>query len=85
MNKTKNLIGAFAIIVLSTVCFTANAQQLKVPVPSPSATIKQSVGLAEVTVAHGRKCFYQNNFWRRCEVRWQPRARRNLCVLYYSR
>jgi hypothetical protein len=54
MNKTKNLIGAFAIIVLSTVCFTANAQQLKVPVPSPSATIKQSVGLAEVTVEYSR-------------------------------
>ena len=54
MNRTKNLIGTCAIVLLSIVGFNAKAQQLKVPAPSPAATIKQSVGLAEVTVEYSR-------------------------------
>ncbi len=54
MNKTKNVIGTFAIVLLSVIGFTTKAQQLKVPAPSPAATIKQSVGLAEVTVEYSR-------------------------------
>jgi hypothetical protein len=54
MNKTKKLIGTFAIIVCSIVSFNANAQQLKVPALSPAATLKQSVALSEISIDYSR-------------------------------
>jgi hypothetical protein len=45
------LVGAALLGALS---FSSTAQQLKVPAPSPGATIKQNLGLGEVTVEYSR-------------------------------
>ncbi len=50
-NKIKSIISLAAIAALS---FTVNAQQLKVPAPSPTGTIKQSVALSEITIEYSR-------------------------------
>jgi hypothetical protein len=51
MNKIATLAGA-AMFALSTV--TVNAQQLKVPAPSPTQTVKQAFGLGEITLDYSR-------------------------------
>ena len=51
MNKLATIAGA-ALFALSTM--TASAQQLKVPAPSPSQTVKQAFGLGEITLDYSR-------------------------------
>ncbi len=53
MNKTKKLLGAVAIILLTAFQFNVKAQ-LKVPAPSPLQTIKQNFGIGEVTLEYSR-------------------------------
>ena len=53
MNKLKLMtIAGAALLSLST--FSAQAQTLKVPAPSPSQTIKQSFGLGDISVDYSR-------------------------------
>jgi tetratricopeptide (TPR) repeat protein len=54
MSKTNKLISTFAIILSSIVGFHTKAQQLKVPALSPTATLKQSVALSEITIDYSR-------------------------------
>ena len=51
MIKTKTLIGALAIAVCS---LSTQAQQLKVPAPSPAQTVKQNFALGEVSFEYSR-------------------------------
>jgi hypothetical protein len=51
LNKLKTITGAIAIAVLSTTSLNA---QLKVPAPSPTGTIKQAVGLSDITIEYSR-------------------------------
>lgn len=51
LNKLKTLTGAVAIAALTSTSLNA---QLKVPAPSPSGTVKQAVGLSEITVEYSR-------------------------------
>jgi hypothetical protein len=50
MKKTIISILALAVLGLTNI----QAQQLKVPVPSPSQTVKQSFGLGDVTIEYSR-------------------------------
>ena len=53
MNKFKLMtIASAALLTFST--FSAQAQGLKVPAPSPSQTIKQSFGLGDISVDYSR-------------------------------
>src|ERR1700739_2396478 len=54
MIKTKKIISAMAIAALSFGSLNTQAQQLKVPAPSPAQTIKQSFALGEVTFEYSR-------------------------------
>src|ERR1700739_4104103 len=54
MIKTKKIISAMAIAALSFGSLNTQAQQLKVPAPSPEQTIKQSFALGEVTFEYSR-------------------------------
>lgn len=51
MQKLTTLAGA-AMLALST--FTVNAQQIKTPAPSPTATVKQAFGLGDITIDYSR-------------------------------
>jgi hypothetical protein len=53
MKKQYKLIAA-GITLFSALALTSGAQQLKVPAPSPGATIKQNFGLGEVTIEYSR-------------------------------
>lgn len=52
--KTKKIIGALAIASLSFNSLNIQAQQLKVPAPSPSQTIKQNFALGDVSFEYSR-------------------------------
>lgn len=49
----KNLIIATAMIAMSALSLTADAQ-LKVPAPSPTQTLKQNFALSEITIEYSR-------------------------------
>jgi len=51
LQKLKTFSAAVAITIAST---TAVNAQLKVPAPSPSQTIKQAVGLSDITIDYSR-------------------------------
>ncbi len=51
LNKLKTITGAVAIAALSSTSLNA---QLKVPAPSPSGTVKQAVGLSDITIEYSR-------------------------------
>jgi hypothetical protein len=51
LNKLKTITGAFAIAALTSTSLMA---QLKVPAPSPAATLKQAVGLSDITIEYSR-------------------------------
>jgi hypothetical protein len=53
MNKLK-LMSLASAAILSIGTFSAQAQTLKVPAPSPSQTIKQSFGLGDISVDYSR-------------------------------
>ena len=52
----KNMKQTFlaTVVALSMLSFSANAQQLKIPAPSPTQTLKQNFGLGEVTIEYSR-------------------------------
>jgi len=51
----KNLLLSFAACtMLAATVFTSNAQQLKVPAPSPQQTVKQAFALSEITIEYSR-------------------------------
>lgn len=53
MNRFKLVtLASAALLTLST--FSANAQALKVPAPSPSQTMKQSFGLGDISLDYSR-------------------------------
>jgi hypothetical protein len=52
--KTKKIIGALAIAALSFNSLNTQAQQLKVPAPSPTQTIKQNFALGDVSFEYSR-------------------------------
>jgi len=54
MIKTKKLISAMAIAALSLGSLNTQAQQLKVPAPSPLQTMKQNFALGDVTFEYSR-------------------------------
>ncbi|MEO8760098.1 MAG: DUF2911 domain-containing protein [Bacteroidia bacterium] len=54
MIKTKTLIGALAITAFSFANLNTQAQQLKVPAPSPNQTVKQNFALGEVSFDYSR-------------------------------
>ena len=54
MIKTKKMIGALAIAALSFSSLNTQAQQLKVPAPSPLQTVKQNFALGDVTIEYSR-------------------------------
>jgi len=54
MIKTKTLIGALAITAFSFAGLNTQAQQLKVPAPSPAQTVKQNFALGEVSFDYSR-------------------------------
>jgi hypothetical protein len=54
MIKTKKIISAIAIAALSFGSLNTQAQQLKVPAPSPLQTIKQNFALGDVTIEYSR-------------------------------
>lgn len=51
LNKLKTITGAVAIAALTGTTLSA---QLKVPAPSPSGTVKQAVGLSDITIDYSR-------------------------------
>ncbi|MES2567884.1 MAG: DUF2911 domain-containing protein [Bacteroidota bacterium] len=51
LNKLKTITGALAIAAITSTSLNA---QLKVPAPSPAATVKQAVGLSDITVEYSR-------------------------------
>ena len=54
MIKTKKIISAMAIAALSFGSLNTQAQQLKVPAPSPLQTLKQNFALGDVTIEYSR-------------------------------
>ncbi len=54
MIKTNKIIGALAIAACSFMSLSTQAQQLKVPAPSPSQTLKQNFALGEVSLEYSR-------------------------------
>jgi len=54
MITTKKIISAFAITALSLAGLNTQAQQLKVPAPSPGQTVKQNFALGEVSFDYSR-------------------------------
>ncbi|HXD94768.1 MAG TPA: DUF2911 domain-containing protein [Bacteroidia bacterium] len=54
MIKTKKIISAIAIAALGFGSLNAQAQQLKVPAPSPLQTLKQNFALGDVTIEYSR-------------------------------
>jgi len=54
MIKTKKIISAIAIAALSFGSLNTQAQQLKVPAPSPLQTVKQNFALGDVTIEYSR-------------------------------
>ncbi len=52
------------LMLLATVfCFAAQAQTLKVPRPSPAATVSQTVGVTEITVSYSRPGVGGRQIW----------------------
>ncbi len=51
LNKIKTLTSAVAIVAITSSSLSA---QLKVPAPSPSGTVKQAVGLSDITIEYSR-------------------------------
>lgn len=51
-NKTLSALAAFSMFALSAI--TADAQQLKVPAPSPSQTIDQAFALSNIKIEYSR-------------------------------
>ena len=47
-----NLVAAFSALLMMQ--FTANAQTLKTPAPSPTQSIKQAFGLADISIDYSR-------------------------------
>lgn len=54
MIKTRKIISAMAIAALSFGSLNTQAQQLKVPAPSPLQTVKQNFALGDVTIEYSR-------------------------------
>src|ERR1017187_4398113 len=54
MNNVKEIIGALAITAFSFGNLNTQAQQLKVPAPSPSQTTKQNFALGDVSFEYSR-------------------------------
>src|ERR1700757_201442 len=54
MIKTKKIISAMAIAAFSFGSLNTQAQQLKVPAPSPLQTVKQNFALGDVTLEYSR-------------------------------
>ena len=54
MNKAKNLTASMILLICSIFALTANAQQLKLPAPSPLQTIDQSFALSSIKVEYSR-------------------------------
>lgn len=52
IKKIKTLAGAFAIAAITS--SSVNAQQLKVPAPSPLQTVKQAFALSDITIEYSR-------------------------------
>ena len=44
----------FAVVMTTVFCFSANAQQLKIPAASPTQTLKQDFALSEITIEYSR-------------------------------
>jgi hypothetical protein len=53
MKKTIKFLSV-VLIASAVLSFTAGAQQLKVPAPSPSQTLKQAFGLSDITIEYSR-------------------------------
>lgn len=53
MNKIMKSVLTFGILLIATF-ESLEAQQLKVPAPSPLQTIKQAVGLSDITIEYSR-------------------------------
>jgi hypothetical protein len=53
MKKTIKFLNA-VIVAFTVLSYTATAQQLKVPAPSPSQTIKQAFALSDITIEYSR-------------------------------
>lgn len=54
MKKTNKFIAIAATAAFCLLNMTTNAQQLKVPAPSPAQTIKQAFALSDVTIEYSR-------------------------------
>ena len=52
IKKIKTLAGAIAIVAITS--SSVNAQQLKVPAPSPLQTVKQAFALSDITLEYSR-------------------------------
>ncbi len=52
--KTNTLLQAAGIAAFAILSLNIQAQQLKVPAPSPGSTLKQNFGLGEVTIDYSR-------------------------------
>ncbi len=53
MKNIKHTLLA-SVVALSLLCVNAGAQQLKVPAPSPTQTLKQNFGLGDITIEYSR-------------------------------
>jgi hypothetical protein len=51
-NMKQTLLAS--IVALSMLSFSSNAQQLKIPAPSPTQTLKQNFGLGDITIEYSR-------------------------------
>ena len=52
--KTNKFLSIIALVALSMSSFNAKAQALKTPAPSPTATLKQSFALSDITIEYSR-------------------------------
>ena len=52
--KTNKLINALFIAAFTLSSYTVDAQQLKVPAPSPLQTVKQAFALSDITIEYSR-------------------------------
>ena len=54
MNKAKNLTASMILLICSIFALTSDAQQLKLPAPSPLQTIDQSFALSSIKIEYSR-------------------------------
>lgn len=54
MKTTSKFMSAVAIAAFTLFSYTAEAQQLKVPAPSPFQTVKQAFALSDITIEYSR-------------------------------